>query len=923
MEDYLTQITNYLLAQSWQIAVLVVVISAATLALKNRSAHVRYLLWLIVLAKCLVPPLFAIPLPILPQDKIPELTIISNTEIPAFNDEMADTVRPKPIDSPSVQVTSPTIMERLARVTSRQWLGFGWFVGVAAFLLFALVKALRTNFWLWRERKAFPAELQSGIENLFSGFGIKTFPKVWLIEGIGQPFVWGLLRGSIYLPVDFVKVNSAEHRRGVLGHELSHILRFDATVNILQIIAQAVFWFHPFVWWANRKIRAEREKCCDEMAIAHLGAKVKDYSSAIVNILISEYESTRPVPSLAVAGPVKNIEERIKTMLRPGKKFYKRPSLVAATFVLLLALLVVPTMLVLTAQAGTETETEETSRVAEGTLERDADILELSESNNKVTCTGKVVDTEDRPIAGAKVTAYEMRSDGIAGNILLHQVDEVRTEDDGAFIFTTHPKPERGPFFECKIVAVKPDLALGWIVWTMREDMESKIQLGEPERLEGVIIDESGKPVAGAEVRANLLRTLEAREGKENFESLPGIPPFRELITQTNRQGRFLFSNLPADLEVDLLIKAEGKATIYTYQFERRKSAFKTGQTGIRVVMPDEARIEGQIVDPDTGQGIAGVKFAVVYTGSGAFFYRFVCTTDDNGHFSIGRLLNSEYLIWGRTGVPLPGTYVNAKSGQTTKVTIRANKIYYGRILFEDGGPVVITPEPWPGAKTQIDLEEKGRTGSRSVVDINKDGLFRVSLSQEQYQQLQSGKAWFEVLVPYTDKKAYLGQKVFAYDLLATDKAKAGVAWIARPNSEPGSVVGRLLFEPKVFNIDLPQTSTQNRIILACFFDMQQRPSRYFLRELARRAQQLKQKGVTVVAIQVSKIDKNNLNKWVKNDNIPFAVGMVRGNAEKTKYDWGVRALPWLILADRNRVISAEGFGLSELYEKIEAVAEK
>ncbi len=325
MESYLTQITNYLLTQSWQIAILVAVIAAVNLALKNKSAHIRYLLWLIVLAKCLVPPLVTIPLAILPQDKMPEPTLISSGEMPAVNVEMKDTVTSKPIALPSLQVTSPTIMERLARVTSKQWLGFGWIVGVAAFLLFALIKALRTNFWLWRQRKPLPAELQIFIKELFSGLGIKTFPKVWLLSGIGQPFVWGLLRGRIYLPADFVKVNSAEHRRGVLGHELSHILRFDAAVNILQVVAQAVFWFHPFVWWANKKIRAEREKCCDEMAIARFGAKAKDYSDAIVNILIYEHESTRPVPSLAVAGPVKNIEERIKTMLRPGKKILQTP----------------------------------------------------------------------------------------------------------------------------------------------------------------------------------------------------------------------------------------------------------------------------------------------------------------------------------------------------------------------------------------------------------------------------------------------------------------------------------------------------------------------------------------------------------------------------------------------------------------------
>jgi len=355
MENYLTQITNYLLTQSWQIAVLVAVIAAVTLALKNRSAHVRYLLWLIVLAKCLVPPLFGIPLPILPQEKAAEPVGIPPVQVPTMAFEVVDRPAVETTVSPAVAVSAPTVTEKPARLNSRQWLGFGWAVGVAAFFLFAVIKALRTNFWLWRQRKLLPAEAQAGIENLFSGFDIKTLPKLWLVEGIGQPFVWGLLRGSIYLPADFIKVNSAEHRRSVLGHELSHIVRFDAAVNISQILAQAVFWFHPFVWWSNKKIRAEREKCCDEMAIARLGAKARDYSSAIVNILISEYESTRPVPSLAIAGPVKNIEERIKTMMKPGKKFYKRPSLVAATVVLLLALLIVPTALVLTAEAQEKT----------------------------------------------------------------------------------------------------------------------------------------------------------------------------------------------------------------------------------------------------------------------------------------------------------------------------------------------------------------------------------------------------------------------------------------------------------------------------------------------------------------------------------------------------------------------------------------
>jgi beta-lactamase regulating signal transducer with metallopeptidase domain len=349
MEYYLTQITSYLWTQSWQITVLAVVIAAASLVLKNRSAHVRYLLLLIVLAKCLVPPLLTIHLAVLPQQK------------PAMVHETIDTTLAESGALPPAPITTtsmPNLTERPAIFTIRQYFGIGWFLCAATFILAAGLKALQTNLWLRRERKPLPDELQTRISASFSNLEFAIFPKVWLVDGIGQPFVWGLLRGSIYLPGDFVMDDSDEHHKDVLGHELSHILRFDAAINIFQVIAQSIFWFHPFVWWANKKIRIEREKCCDEMAIARLGTKAGDYSNAIVSTLITEYESTQPVPSLAVAGPVKNIEERIKTIMKPGKKFYKRPSSSTVIVSLLVALLTVPTGCALTRRTKSETATE-------------------------------------------------------------------------------------------------------------------------------------------------------------------------------------------------------------------------------------------------------------------------------------------------------------------------------------------------------------------------------------------------------------------------------------------------------------------------------------------------------------------------------------------------------------------------------------
>ena len=151
MENYLTQITNYLLTQSWQIAVLVVVITAVNLALKNKSAHIRYLLWLIVLAKCLVPPLFAVPVAVLPQEKMAEPVPVSPAKMPVTFGAV-DTPTTEASVSPVAAATTPDITERPARLTVRQWLSFAWVAGVAVFFLFAVIKALRTDFWVWRQR---------------------------------------------------------------------------------------------------------------------------------------------------------------------------------------------------------------------------------------------------------------------------------------------------------------------------------------------------------------------------------------------------------------------------------------------------------------------------------------------------------------------------------------------------------------------------------------------------------------------------------------------------------------------------------------------------------------------------------------------------------------------------------------------------
>ena len=186
---------------------------------------------------------------------------------------------------------------------------------------------------------------------------------------------------------------------------------------------------------------------------------------------------------------------------------------------------------------------------------------------------------------------------------------------------------------------------MGWTSWKMREDQASTIELGMPDKLAGLIVDAAGEPIVNAQVFASLSRTRKTPDGNEAQEWLGGIAPLQELGTQTDKLGRFVLNNLPRNHGVDLLVTASGKATTYSYQSKRSRPAFMVGQTDVEMVLYPEARIKGQIVNSDTGQGMAYGKFAVVATFSSPFYYRFVVSVADNGTFALGGLQTGRYLV--------------------------------------------------------------------------------------------------------------------------------------------------------------------------------------------------------------------------------------------------------------------------------------
>jgi peroxiredoxin len=134
------------------------------------------------------------------------------------------------------------------------------------------------------------------------------------------------------------------------------------------------------------------------------------------------------------------------------------------------------------------------------------------------------------------------------------------------------------------------------------------------------------------------------------------------------------------------------------------------------------------------------------------------------------------------------------------------------------------------------------------------------------------------------------------------------------------SLAGKSLPELESVGIKLSPADIEGKRILVCFWDMEQRPSRHFISQLAKRAEQLNNKGVTIIAVQATKIDKEALDQWVKKYDVPFSFGMVQDDAEKTHFNWGVKSLPWLILTDSKHLVRAEGFALDELEAKLQQI---
>ncbi len=189
------------------------------------------------------------------------------------------------------------------------WLVEAWLLGVAFFSLRSAGGFLLLERERRRQSSVVSARVLEICHSLQHQLGLDRAIAYCECAWLQAPAVIGWFRPVVFLPVPALSGLTEEQLALVVAHELAHIRRFDPFVNVFQVCVETLLFYHPAVWWLNKRIRAEREHCCDDMAVALCGNAV-EYARALT--LMEEWRSAPVFAMAANRGP---LTERVVRVL--------------------------------------------------------------------------------------------------------------------------------------------------------------------------------------------------------------------------------------------------------------------------------------------------------------------------------------------------------------------------------------------------------------------------------------------------------------------------------------------------------------------------------------------------------------------------------------------------------------------------------
>jgi len=435
-----------------------------------------------------------------------------------------------------------------------------------------------------------------------------------------------------------------------------------------------------------------------------------------------------------------------------------------------------------------------------------------------------------------------------------------------------------------------------------RQSENMRIELTPALTLAGSIENSKGTPIPGARVRINLVKGWQA------------ITSVKDVFT--DNQGHFEIYTLPQKQEYSISASFQNyfPSLVITGAINRITDRQEiepivlTAPNSLRETRGGLGKLAINVID-EHGKGIDDIS-VMIWTrfedGSARGFPFPVVPSNKPGLYEIRDIKVGQYhdiTIDKNEFARFKKFDVEVKKDNNQPITCILSKggTIEGFITDEKNNPIEGVPIVVNSIVTRKDIitDKRGHFFARHLPDI------RYSINAE-----PKSDSPYEITV--FRGNVFCGQKDIKIILKNKRETKLRTSLVSR--KLPG-------FDDIKINLNLDQT--QDKMMFLCFWDINQRPSRNCILQLRKKSQEFMVQDVVIIAFQTSKVEQKKLDEWIKDNNIPFPVGMIQNDVEKTHFTWGVKTLPWLILTDKEHIVRAEGFGINELDEKITALIEK
>ena len=379
----------------WQATVIAFVVSLILRRLSARKSNLRYLIscaGLFLIVAAVLGTWSIVRLEALPS----EVEVQGNIAVTAAESETvlaADQSTQPTANSPS-HTTDPLWQDSLNARRMAPWLITVWAAGVIIMILRAIRGFAEVRHWLNVQDESYESQLsklQGVLAELCPALGIRRPIRLVATPAVSTPAVIGNWWPVILLPATMLSgtAMSIEQWKVVLAHELVHVRRFDGLVNLAQLLIESFLFFNPAVWWISRRIRAEREACCDAVA-ARLTGKPTAVAATLLNVAESlTVPNTMPAMSFAEPAESGSLRDRVTRLAKPDS--IPRTGLTWIGLAASLLLLAVPAFAL---QQGTDVAVRSAAALLSDE-ERVNELARLQSDNNDVFAPPANSDSDD------------------------------------------------------------------------------------------------------------------------------------------------------------------------------------------------------------------------------------------------------------------------------------------------------------------------------------------------------------------------------------------------------------------------------------------------------------------------------------------------------------------------------------------------